>query len=226
MNITVRVLITAILLLSACGRSQVNAGGKAQDPEIRNIWLECKLEEILSFKVFSSAVRGYLKTDKLRQKNIITIIDFSKPSTEKRCFIIDLDKRRLLYHCFVAHGRNSGDNFVVSFSNQAESLQSSIGFYLTAETYSGKHGYSLRLDGLEESYNDNARSRDIVIHGADYVSEDFIEKHGRLGRSWGCPALPVEITKEIIDKISNGSCLFIYGNDDDYFANSTFINIQ
>ncbi len=224
--ITFRILFLSILLLYGCGRSTVMAEGQTNDAEIHQLWLECELEKILPFEVFSSAVTGYKKTDKLRKKNIITIIDFSKPSTDKRCYIIDLDNRRLLYHCLVAHGRNSGDNVAATYSNQSGSLSSSLGFYLTAETYSGKHGYSLRLDGLEKNYNDNARSREIVIHGADYVSQEFIDRHGRLGRSWGCPALPVEITKEIIDRISNGSCLFIYGKDDGYFANSTFINIQ
>jgi hypothetical protein len=225
-GIPVSLLFSAILLLSAPGRSEVNAEGKTNDSEIHHIWLECRLDKSLSFEVFSAAFRGYSKMDRVRKKNIITIIDFSKPSTEKRCFVIDIDGRKLLYHCFVAHGRNSGDNIAGSFSNQSESLKSSLGFYLTAETYSGKHGYSLRLDGLEKNYNDNARSREIVIHGADYVSQEFVDKHGRLGRSWGCPALPPEITKEVIDRIANGSCLFIYGKDDSYLANSTFINIH
>lgn len=226
MKISARILFIIILLLVASTLGSRNSGGTLKDPDIHYLWLECKLDKILSLEVFSAAVRGYSQTDRIRKKNIITIIDFSKPSTDKRCFVIDIDKKKLLYHCFVAHGKNSGDNFAGSFSNKPESLKSSLGFYLTAETYSGKHGYSLRLDGLEKSINDNARSREIVIHGADYVSQEFIDKHGRLGRSWGCPALPVEISREVIDKISNGSCLFIYGKDKSYFINSTYINIK
>ena len=221
-----RIFSIIILFLSLSNQSSGNAGGALKDEDINQLWLDCKLDKILPVKVFNFALRGYRQTEKIRRKNILTIIDFSKPSTEKRCFVVDIDKRKLLYHCLVAHGKNSGGNFAGSFSNKPESLKSSLGFYLTAETYSGKHGYSLRLDGLEKSFNDNARSREIVIHGADYVSEEFIEKHGRMGRSWGCPALPVEISGEVIDKICRGSLLFIYGIEESYFVNSAFINIK
>jgi hypothetical protein len=225
MKISDRILFKIILLLTASGIIYGATVGGSADEDIRSLWLDCKLDKILTFDIFNTAIRGYSKTENIRKKNVITIIDFSKPSTDKRCFIIDIDKKKLLYNCLVAHGRNSGDNYASHFSNEPESLKSSLGFYLTAETYSGKHGYSLRLDGLEKHINDNARSREIVIHGADYVSQDFIEKYGRLGRSWGCPALPLEISKEVIDKISNGSCIFIYGNDKSYFLKSTFLKI-
>jgi hypothetical protein len=213
----------AILLSQASNLISADKGGAPEDSDNYKIWLDCKLDNLLPFQVFDAALTGYFSTDRIRKKNILTIIDFSKSSTTRRCYVIDMDKRKLIYNCLVAHGRNSGDNFADSFSNEPESLKSSLGFYLTAETYSGKHGYSLRLDGLEKSFNDNARSREIVIHGADYVSQEFIDAHGRLGRSWGCPALPVEITKEVIDKISDGSCLFIYGKDENYFKNSSYI---
>jgi hypothetical protein len=226
MKIASRILFKLILFLALSGFVTGAAGGGSADDDIRSLWLDCKLDKLLSFDVFSAALKGYIKTEKIRKKNIITIIDFSKPSTDKRCFVIDIDKRKLLYNSLVSHGRNSGDNYATNFSNEPESLKSSLGFYLTAETYSGKHGYSLRLDGLEKNINDNARSREIVIHGADYVSKDFIDKYGRLGRSWGCPALPLEISKEVIDKISNGSCLFIYGSDNSYYKNSSFISIE
>ena len=191
--------------------------------DAKQLWVESRLEGVISFEVFNFALLGYQHIDNLPKKSIITIIDFSKPSTEKRFFVIDLENKRLLYKCFVAHGKNSGDKYSTSFSNKPESLKSSLGFYLTGETYSGEHGYSLRLEGLEKGINDNARVRDIVIHGAEYVSEDFIKKYGRLGRSWGCPALPVGISKEIIDTISGGSCLFIYGDDEYYKENSGFL---
>jgi hypothetical protein len=224
MKISIRIASLIMLLLTLSYLITVNAGGTIKDPDIRNLWIECRLDKILSFEVFNTAIIGYSQTNKIRKKEIITIIDFTKPSTEKRCNVIDLGKRKLLYHCLVAHGRNSGENLAGSFSNKQGSLKSSLGFYLTAETYSGKHGYSLRLDGLEKNLNDNARTREIVIHGADYVSQEFIDTHGRLGRSWGCPALPIDITREVIDRISNGSCLFIYGRDENYFVNSLFIN--
>jgi hypothetical protein len=221
-----RILSIIILFLTVCNLITPNKDGTPKNSVNYKLWLECKLDNSLSFEVFDAAVIGYSHTEKIRKKNIFTIIDFSKSSTTTRCFVIDMDKRKLLYHCFVAHGKNSGDNFADSFSNEPESLKSSLGFYLTAETYSGKHGYSLRLDGLEKNINDNARLREIVIHGADYVSQEFIDAHGRLGRSWGCPALPVEISKEVIDKISNGCCLFIYGKDENYIKNSTFLRVN
>jgi hypothetical protein len=221
-----KILFAVIVSLSLFNNSSGITQGSLKRDDINQLWHDCKLDKILPVRVFDLALRGYSQTDNIRKRNVLTIIDFSKPSTEKRCFVIDIEKRELLFHCLVAHGKNSGDNFANSFSNKPESLKSSLGFYLTAETYSGKHGYSLRLDGLEKNFNDNARSREIVIHGADYVSEEYIEKHGRLGRSWGCPALPVEITGEVIDKISKGSCLFIYGNEESYFVNSAFINTK
>ena len=195
---------------------------QSDNDDIRQLWLDCKLTKDLSFDVFNSAVTGYRSINNIKKKNIVTIIDFSKPSTEKRFFVIDIVKKQLLFKSFVAHGKNSGDNYAKEFSNKSLSLKSSLGFFLTAETYSGKHGYSLRLDGLEKGINDNARDREIVIHGADYVSQQFIDKNGRLGRSWGCPALPLEISGEIIDLISNGSCLFISGPDEYYKGNSAF----
>jgi len=184
-----------------------------EDVDVHRLWLDCKLNDVVPFEVFNIAIRGYRQIDKIRNKNLITIIDFSKPSTEKRFFVIDLKNKLLLFKCLVAHGKYSGENYAKSFSNLEGSLKSSLGFYLTAETYSGKHGYSLRLDGLEKGINDHARGREIVIHGADYVSQEYIKKYGRLGRSWGCPALPLEISKDVIDKISKGSCLYIYGTD-------------
>jgi hypothetical protein len=192
------------------------------DPEINQLWIECRLREVLPYNVFSTAILGYRKTESIKKKNIITIIDFTKPSTEERFLVIDLVKKKILYKCFVAHGKNSGENYAKSFSNKNESLMSSLGFYLTGETYSGKNGYSLKLDGLEKGINDQARTREIVIHGASYVSGEFILKYGRLGRSWGCPALPLAVSKAIIDQISGGSCLFIYGDDNFYKENSTF----
>jgi hypothetical protein len=222
---TKRIFFIIILLLPVCNLITGIKGRAPKNSDNYKLWLDCKLDRSLSFQIFDAAVTGYSRTEKIRKKNIFTIIDFTKSSTTMRCFVIDMDKRNLLYNCFVAHGKNSGDNFAESFSNEPESLKSSLGFYLTAETYSGKHGYSLRLDGLEKNINDNARSREIVIHGADYVSQEFIDAHGRLGRSWGCPALPVEISKEVIDKISHGCCLFIYGKDENYIKNSTFLRV-
>jgi hypothetical protein len=213
-------MIFAILLLSF---DWLNCKEIRTDDENHRLWLDCNLNSYISFDIFNQAITGFRKIENARNKSILTVIDYSKPSTEKRFYVIDLANKRLLYNCFVAHGKNSGENSVTSFSNIPNSLQSSLGFYLTDETYMGENGYSMKLDGLENNFNSNARSRDIVIHGADYVSEEYIKKYGRLGRSWGCPALPLDLSKEIIDKISNGSCLFIYGADNNYQKNSTFI---
>ena len=214
-----KILLIAVFILT------VVRSGVAEQPEKRDIyklWLNSNLEDVVTFEIFNIAIQGYLQIDNIRKKNLITIIDFSRPSTEKRFFVIDLENKKLLYKCSVAHGKNSGENIATLFSNQSQSLKSSLGFFLTAETYSGRHGYSLRLDGLEKNINDNARAREIVIHGAEYVSEEYINAYGRLGRSWGCPALPVDIAKEVIDKISGGSCLFIYADDGYYNENSIF----
>jgi hypothetical protein len=220
MQFLIKILSISMLALSAF--SQCNAM-VTEAVDIHQLWIDCKLEGVVSFDAFNDAILGYRQIDKIKKKNIITIVDFSKPSTEKRFFVIDLQNKKLLYRCFVAHGKNSGENYAKNFSNQQSSLESCLGFFLTAETYNGKHGYSLRLDGLEKNINDNSRAREIVIHGADYVSQEFIDKYGRLGRSWGCPALPNEIAKAVIDIISNGSCLFIYGNDKYYMENSKLI---
>ncbi len=164
------------------------------------------------FNIFTQAISGFyeLKESGLIQKNILTLIDFSLSSNNKRLWVIDLDTNTVLYNSLVAHGRNSGEEFANSFSNSGDSFKSSLGFYATGEIYIGKHGNSLRLDGLEKGINDNARSRGVVMHGADYVAENFIKNNQRLGRSLGCPALPIELTDEIINLIKNKSCLYIY----------------
>lgn len=165
-----------------------------------------------NFDCFSTALDGFhlLKEKGLVQKNILTIVDFSLSSNLKRLWVIDLEKNIILFQTLVAHGRNTGEEFAKEFSNQAESFKSSIGFYATGEIYNGKHGMSLKLDGLEKGLNDNARERAVVMHGADYVSESFIRQNKRLGRSQGCPAIPVEMNEKIINVIKNKSCLFIY----------------
>jgi hypothetical protein len=220
MNISFKILIALSVFMITCHNDKTSVA----DNDVHQLWIDCKLEKVLRFELFNSAVQGQKKIDNLKKRNIVTIIDYSRPSTEKRFFVIDLEKKQLLYMCLVAHGKNSGDYSATSFSNQTESLKSSLGFFLASETYNGDHGYSLKLDGLEKGINDNARARDIVIHGADYVSEEFIRKYGRLGRSWGCPALPSDISKEIIDKISGGSCVYVYGDDAYYKENSAFLN--
>jgi len=161
---------------------------------------------------FTKALEGFysLKAQGKITKDVLTLVDFSLSSNTKRLWVIDLSTNTILFHSLVAHGKNTGEEFADAFSNKAESFKSSLGFYVTGEIYTGKHGKSLRLDGQERGVNDNARNRSVVMHGADYVSESFIRDHHRLGRSQGCPAIPVELTDEIIDAIKDKSCLFIY----------------
>ena len=180
-----------------------------------------------NFEVFEKAVTGYYKlkrSEQLGDKNLLTIIDFSLSSKKRRLWIIDLQKKTILEHSLVAHGKNTGEEFAGQFSNKPKSYKSSLGFYITGETYNGKHGLSLYLHGVEEGINDNALSRSIVVHGAKYVSFDFINKYGRLGRSFGCPALPLTKHKKIIPLIANKTCLFIYSPNDYYLENSKLIN--
>ena len=172
------------------------------------------------------ALAGYaslLEQGKILKKDIITIVDFSKPSTEERLFVINLKNKTVMIKSLCAHGKNSGDNWADKFSNQAESNQSSLGFYLTSETYEGAHGYSLKLDGQENGINDNARDRGVVMHGAEYVSKAFINAKGRLGRSQGCPALPLDKYEKVITMIKGGSCLFIYHPDKYYASHSQLL---
>lgn len=168
--------------------------------------------ELPKVESFSQALKGYylLKEKGLIKKEILTLIDFSLSSNTKRLWVINVVTGEVLFHSLVAHGRNTGNEFASTFSNAAESFKSSLGFYSTGEIYNGKHGMSLRLDGLEKGVNDNARARGVVMHAADYVSNSFIKNNQRLGRSLGCPAVPVALSKEIINAIKDKSCFYIY----------------
>ena len=182
----------------------------------------------LSINVFEKAITGYLnlKNQNLlsSSKDILTIVDFTKPSTAKRMWIIDLKNKQILLNTYVAHGQGSGEDLATSFSNHAKSHQSSLGFYVTSETYFGKHGLSLKLDGVDKGINDEARDRAIVVHGADYVSENFIKQTGRLGRSFGCPAVPSALNTTVINYIKDKTCLFINGKSETY--QSAYLNTQ
>ncbi|MBI1783458.1 MAG: murein L,D-transpeptidase catalytic domain family protein [Sphingobacteriales bacterium] len=180
----------------------------------------------LSKNIFDMAVKGL---EKLKESgvtisdNIISIIDFSQPSCNKRLYIIDLNNYSLLFNTYVAHGQNSGKEYAEHFSNRPKSLQSSPGFYLTMDTYLGNNGYSLKLNGLEQGINNNALRRDIVVHGAAYVNESLINEQGYIGRSWGCPAIPLNLHRQIIETIKNGTCLFIYAGQSSYLNRSSLV---
>jgi hypothetical protein len=199
------------------------------ESHVDQLYKDCHLPKALRPEVFRKAMIGYLnlnQTQPLANRRILSIIDFDLPSTAKRLFVIDLDNKKLLVNTLSAHGRNSGDNQAKHFSNLAESFQSSLGFYVTGSTYMGKHGYSLRLEGKDGSFNDNAYARSIVVHGADYVTEEFARLHGRLGRSQGCPALPPNMSKQVIDQIKGGSCLFIFATNTQYLTTSKHLNLN
>ncbi|MHC5200803.1 murein L,D-transpeptidase catalytic domain family protein [Myroides sp. LJL119] len=175
--------------------------------------------------VFQIAVKGYLnlKEKGIIKNNKLTILDFSVSSTKQRLWVIDMDNMEIVLQSYVAHGQKTGEEFANVFSNRVNSHMSSLGFYKTAEVYHGINGLSMRLDGLEQGINDNARSRAIVVHGAKYASKKLIDLQGRLGRSYGCPAVPVEVNKQLIDLIKNDSCLFIYHTDSSYHAHSKYV---
>lgn len=156
----------------------------------------------------------------------LAVIDFSLPSTEKRLWIFDLSNHQLILEELVAHGNNSGDTFATDFSNIVGSHQSSIGLFRTQESYVGRHGYSLRLDGLEPGVNDKARERAIVIHAADYVDPEWIDRYGRIGRSQGCPAVSQEVVNEVVDNLKGGQFLFTFYPDQDWLQSSAFLNCQ
>jgi hypothetical protein len=176
----------------------------------------------ISFQAFSHAYKGYMnlkKAGKLTSgRNIITIADFSLASTANRLWVIDLARKKVLFNTYVAHGSGSGNAYATSFSNNGSSHQSSLGFYVTGSTYCGKHGCSLRIAGMDRGFNDNAESRAVVMHSANYVTK------GHVGRSWGCPAVAPQLAQPIINTIKGGTCLFIYAPQQRYLQSSRWLN--
>jgi hypothetical protein len=176
--------------------------------------------------VFALALRAAscaVQAGRVANPPTLTVIDYSKPSTERRLWVFDLRSRELAYEEFVAHGQGSGVNVATMFSNEPETHRSSLGLFVTEDAYVGKNGYSLHLNGLDAGFNDRARERAIVVHGASYVSEKFVQAQGRLGRSWGCPALPEGIARQIIDRVKGGSLIFAYYPDLNWLASSRFL---
>jgi hypothetical protein len=156
----------------------------------------------------------------------LAVIDFSQPSTARRLWIFDLQQRRLVLRDLVAHGQKSGENYATRFSNVVGSYRSSLGLFRTQESYFGRHGYALRLDGLEPGVNDRARERAIVIHGADYVDPQWIGRQGRIGRSQGCPAVRPEVVEKVVDNLKGGQFMFAYYPDPEWLARSTYLNCE
>ena len=163
-----------------------------------------------AYELARKGLNKLIQQGRVDNDSIVSIIDFSQPSSHKRLFVLDLRHYKVLFNTLVAHGRNTGKDQALHFSNRASSYMSSPGFYITRDPYMGHNGLSLKLDGLEPGINDNAFNRAIVLHGADYVSDAFVRAQGYIGRSEGCPAVPVVESMPIINAIKSGTCLFIY----------------
>ncbi|MFD1553487.1 hypothetical protein DNU06_07385 [Putridiphycobacter roseus] len=238
-------LFVSIFFLSFCGFSNSNGGSlfneKVASLSNDTVYVKAKKDFLnfthglyntlgdttLSYTAFEYAAKGYfnlLRKRKVSKERFFTVIDFEKPSTEERLFIIDICYNRIIYKSIVSHGKNSGGLYANKFSNTNASHQSSIGFYVTTSTYhSSKYDLALRLDGVEYS-NSNASSRGVVMHGAEYATYEFLNRNGMLGRSYGCPAMPYKNFDKVVDWIKHGSCLFIYYPDNYYLKRSRLLN--
>ncbi len=207
LNAYVSSAVAQITDINATAR-MLSAQSKALDPDVLKLGL-----------------KAYINAHQhgLAQKELLTIIDYSKPSTENRFWVVDLKNNRVLFETLVAHGKNSGDNFATHFSNQPQSLASSFGVFLTGNTYLGHHGYSLKLRGLEPGVNDKAQARSLVVHAASYVNQMIAHHFGRLGRSWGCPALNPAIAGPVINTIKGGTLIFAYYPDRRWLSHSWFL---
>jgi hypothetical protein len=240
--------ITIFFFISATNKPEIAPGARKEltkvisvdsvyNSHINSLYSDLHLKEKgLALPVFEKALTGFYNLRQLGlvpRKSILTIADFDQLSTKKRLYIIDLQQKTLLLNTWVAHGQNSGGDEANVFSNINNSFSSSLGFYLTGEVYRGIHGKSLKLDGLDEGFNSNARSRSIVVHGAAYVSEGTIKALGRLGRSQGCPAVAPEVADKVIQTIEDKTVLFINKSDEKYHSKylnetlaATFANDQ
>ena len=201
---------------------------KSMLAEADEMYEDMQLDSIgLKKNVFEYAYKGYqflLNQHQIAKSNVLTIVDFSQSSRNRRMYVVDLETRQILVNTFVAHGRKSGGEFANSFSNKNSSHKSSLGFYITQDTYDGKNGYSLRLRGLEKGFNDKAGPRAIVLHGSDYIGEDFIKMNAFCGRSFGCPAVPAADVNDVIGHTRGGTCLFIYHPTKKYLKGSKILN--
>ena len=191
--------------------------------DVKSVYDSLNIKGKIDYSIFQKAYLGYVQISN-KNPGVLVIIDYTKPSNEERFYVLDLNKKQLVYSTRVAHSKNSGLEIPLEFSDDPNSYQSSLGFFLTLGEYNGAYGYSLRLKGLEENINANAESRAIVIHGGDIVNDEYIKKFGFAGRSLGCPVLPTALTKEIVNYIKQGRVLFIHGNDEEYIEESVYLS--
>lgn len=219
------ILFILFPIINKAGSEKLQPAGD----EKPDLYSELHLSELgLSNEVFQLALTGLNKlesTGQLKIPGIVTIVDFSQSSTKKRLYVIDLLHKALLFNTYVAHGRNTGEEYAVNFSNELGTHKSSLGFYVTEYPTMGVTvGLSLIIKGVEKGFNDKAMQRAIIMHGANYATEDFITKHGRLGRSYGCPSVPPDLIKPVSETIKGGTCMFIYHPDSNYLRKSALLN--
>ncbi len=238
-SIAVIVVLSMVFILFSCAppvpicqatESSTEEAALAFEQYVQSLYETMELKKRgLDLALFRYALIGYFnlkKRDAIPKDGIISIIDFRKSCNESRFYVIDLSRQKVLYQTLVAHGRNSGDVYTRYFSNKHGSLQSSLGFFVTGDTYNGEYGYSLYLFGMDEGFNDKATARGIVVHGAHYVTRSIIKKYGKIGRSQGCPALPAGPHINIINTIMGGTCLFQFYDDKAYLQKSALLNVE
>ena len=218
---------TALVIFFVFITSQNFANNNTTSSEWSNIYNSIYFgNNSLNEQAFSYAYKGFdaLKEQaKLKKDNLLTVIDYSLSSRQKRMWVIDMDLRIVLFNEWVSHGKYSGQEYATNFSNRVGSKRTSLGFFVTGKTYNGKHKFSLKLHGQDAGYNTNAFQRGIVIHGADYVSPDFIAVNQKAGRSYGCPAIRQDVKYNLISTIKDGSCVFAYYPSASYLNNSRFL---
>lgn len=221
-----RIIFFVLLLTINVNSTKSNESNNVVVVAEISLYKRLQLEKLgLNQQIFDEALAGWnslMKSEHIEKSNLLSIADMSQSSNAKRLYVIDMENKKVLFNTYVAHGRNSGEEFAASFANKNNSYKSSLGFYVTGNTYQGVHGTSMRLKGVEEGINDIAEQRGIVMHGASYVSESFIQQHGRLGRSQGCPAVPESLCKPIVEIIKEGSCFFMFYPDNNYLKHSKF----
>lgn len=242
-NSTTKVLTILLLLASTTAFQYSTSEGEIVAPKrlvtlnsdefnrfTTSIYRNLKFQDdTLNQIVFHTALKGYMylkATNQLENPNVLTIIDFNRYCNSKRLWVIDLNAKKVIFNEMVAHGKRTGDDYANFFSNRHRSNQSSLGFYITGGSYYGSNGLSLKLNGIEKAFNSNAYARGIVIHGANYVGDNYLKYNERIGRSYGCPAVSQQVNKELVNTLKGGSCLFIYHSSKEYNENSQLVNAE